>query len=168
MAPAISIYNDDPTPLPKHQVSHSTQGVPQEGTDSASSQKKRCKTTKNSPQTREQWEDHFESAAKHQSNFRVLLEAFGREAIPQRMHIPQCSGKATFDEELDPVDPLWLWSKIVTPEVLETIAAHTNEYETLLNEAQVHHTKRERALKDVTASDIRAFLGVALLIGVYP
>ena len=167
-ASTISIYNDKPTPLSTQLASQLSEGVPQEGTDYASSQKKRRKTAKNSSLTREQWEDDFDSATNHQGKFQVLLKALGHEAFPQHIRIPQRSGKANFDEELDPLDPLWLWSKFVTLEVLETIAAHTNEYESLTYEAQTHHAKRERAWKDTTGSDIGAFLGVAMLMGVHP
>ncbi len=164
----VHIYNDQPTPPPTQQASQLTQGTYQEGTDYASSQKKRRKTTKDSSQAREQWEGEFDAAANHQSKFQILLEALGNEDFLQRIHIPQRCGKANFDEELDPLNPLWLWSKFVTPEVLQTIAAHTNEYETLLYEAKEQHTKHERAWKDVTGDDIGAYLGVAMLMGIHP
>jgi hypothetical protein len=167
-ATTIPIYNDQPTPPPTQQASQSTQGIYQKGIDFTSSQKKRRKTTKDSSQTREQWEDDFNSSTNNQSKFQILLTALGHEDFPQRMRIPKRPGKANFDEELDPLNPLWLWSKFVTPEVLQTIAAHTNEYESLLYDAKEHHTKHERAWRDVTGDDIGAYLGVAMLMGIHP
>jgi hypothetical protein len=73
-----------------------------------------------------------------------------------------------FAEELDPLDPLWLWSKLVSPEVLEIIATNTNEYEAVQHEAKLEHSKYERVWKDVSGADIGAFLGAAMLMGVHP
>jgi hypothetical protein len=168
----ITIYKDVPTPPPTQDTSQSTQGLPQKGRDHAVSQKRRRqsskKRTNESPVFREQWEVDFESASNNQAKFKVLLEALGHENFSQRIHIPERVPKASFEEELDPLNPLWLWCKFVPPEVLETIASNTNENEAIQFEAKQQHSRYERIWKDLTGDDIGAFIGAAMLMGVHP
>jgi hypothetical protein len=145
--------------------------VPQEDT-AYTSQKKRPKSARNQANkqdsTLEHWEINFNEASTTQTKFQVLLEALGHEDFPQAMRIPERPGRANFPEELNPFDPLWLWSKFVEPEVLETIAIHTNEYGSIQFAATEYHTRGERAWKDLTGADIGAYIGTAMLMGVHP
>jgi Transposase IS4 len=167
----FTIHDDQPTPPPTQITAQSSQTVTQEGTDYVSSQKKRRKTKpKSSDSTsnlRELWEVDFDAATSNQAKFQVLLAALGKEDFPRAIRIPTRLGKANFPEELDPLNPIWLWSKFVTPEVLKTIATNTNEYESLRFEAR-EHTRCERAWKDLTGADIGAFIGAAMLMGIQP
>lgn len=65
------------------------------------------------------------------------------------------------------MDPLVLWTRFIHPDVLQTIAEHTNEYESIQFEG-TEHSANERVWKDVSGADIGAFLGTAMLMGVHP
>jgi hypothetical protein len=116
--PHIVVYEDLNTPPPSQLQSEASQWLPQEGTDYTSSQKRRRKATTSVDKQKEQWEVDFDGASSNPSKFQVLLEALGRKDFPQRIRIPERAGKANFSEELDPLNPLWLWSQFMTLEVL--------------------------------------------------
>jgi hypothetical protein len=65
------------------------------------------------------------------------------------------------------LDPLWLWSKFFLPELLDIIATHTNENETIQNDDK-DHKAQERSWVDVTGPDIGVFIGAAMLMGIQP
>jgi hypothetical protein len=164
----FTVFEDQLTPPPTQQTSQSTQGLFQEGTDYAWSQKRRRKSVGKSAQSSEQWELDVDTVSTNQAKFEVLLQALGHENFPEVMHIPERDAKPVFDERLDPLDPLSLWKRFITPQVLETIAQHTNENETLSYQSKEEHTQHERPWRDVTGDDIGAFLGAAMLMGVHP
>jgi hypothetical protein len=56
----------------------------------------------------------------------------------------------------------------VTPEVLQTIAAHTNQHESIQHAARESQSHSERVWKDVTGADIGADIGTAMLMGIHP
>jgi hypothetical protein len=163
----VIVYEDQPTPPPTQDNSYLSQTQPQEGTEYTRSQPKRARTTKRGDKPQEQWQADIDSAPTNQAKFHVLLEALGIEDFPRAMNIPERVGKANFEENLDPLDPIWLWSQLVTPEVLQTIATHTNLNEQLQYDAR-DHTRGERAWKDLTSADIGAFFGTAMLMGIHP
>lgn len=84
------------------------------------------------------------------------------------MNIPKRAARTILVEELDPLNPLWLWHQFVTPEVLQLIADHTNEHDDLDYEVREKHTLKERSWSDVTGADNSAYLGAAMLMGVHP
>ena len=98
------------------------------------------------------------------SKFQVLIEALGHEDFTNKMRIPERAGKANISEKLDPLDPLSLWYKYISPDVLQTIAEHTNEHESMQFEAR-DHSAGERTWKDISGADIGAFLGAAMIMG---
>jgi hypothetical protein len=164
----FTIHEDLITPPSTQATSYSSQTEPQKTENFRSQPKKHTRASKTSPeQLPEIWEQNFNNATNKATKFQVLIEALGHEDFTQKMHIPERATKANLDEELDPLNPLWLWSKFIPSQVLQTIAEHTNEHESLHFEAR-NHSVRERPWKDVSGADIGAFLGAAMLMGVHP
>jgi hypothetical protein len=56
----------------------------------------------------------------------------------------------------------------VAPELLQVIASHTNENESIHYENKTEHSEKERAWHDLSAADVGAFIGAAMLMGVHP
>jgi hypothetical protein len=54
------------------------------------------------------------------------------------------------------------------PELLQVIASHTNENESIQYENKTEHSEKERAWHDLSAADVGAFIGAAMLMGVHP
>jgi hypothetical protein len=169
--PLITIFEDQPTPLATQSTSQSTQSGRQKGQDPFTSKKKRRKpkpaASSSTVKDPEPWEIDFEAASNSQSKFAILLEALGREDFPEALKIPERKAVPNFVEELDPLNPLWLWHKFFSPDVLWTITNHTNQNEAM-HYKSVEHTRRERAWKDLTGPDVGAFIGAAMLMGVHP
>jgi hypothetical protein len=169
----FNVYEEPATP-PDTQVTINTS---QEGTQqvipSTSRPKKRLRASQKkpiqTPENREDWEDDFETATTKSRKLQVLLEALGHEDFPQRLRIPPRVGTANLaGQKLDPLDPLALWSRFISPQILQAIAENTNEYEAIQFESTKDHTTKERPWKDVTGADIGAYLGAAMLMGVQP
>jgi Transposase IS4 len=167
----FEVYQDLPTPPRTQKSTPPSQPGPQIGIDPSDFQKKRPKTKPNlsslRPKTPEEWEVLFEAATTSQAKLQVLLEALGHEDFPDCLHIPVRLATANV-EDLDPLDPLSLWSKFVAPEILKIMAQNTNDNEALQYEAKQNHTKHERAWHDITGADVGAFIGAAMLMGVHP
>jgi len=169
--PSITIFQDQSTPPATQSTSQSTQSGRQKGQDPFTSKKKRRKpksvASSSTVKDPEPWESDFEAAGDSQSRFTVLLAALGHEDFPEVLKIPDRKAVPNFVEELDPLNPLWLWHKFFSPDVLWTIANHTNQNEALDYESR-DHTKQERTWKDLTGPDVGAFIGAAMLMGVHP
>jgi hypothetical protein len=169
----FTIYKDQPTPPPSQVNTYSSQTSQQKGLSSTSQQKKRVRATSPGPQIdpvlEEPWLQAFNAAKGKPSKFQVLIEALGHEDFPDYLHIPERQAKAKLPEgfKLDPLDPLTLWSHFISPEVLQTIAEHTNEYESLQFGGRTR-TKYERSWHNITGADVGAFIGAAMLMGVHP
>jgi hypothetical protein len=56
---------------------------------------------------------------------------------------------------------------LVSPEILQTIAQHTNENEAIQHQAKEHHTPTERNWNDITGVSVGAFIGTNMMMGVY-
>jgi hypothetical protein len=136
--PNIAIYNDPPSPPATQATDCSTKWEHQKGVNSASQPKKRTRAYKTDPVAPEPWEVEFNAAQDNQAKFRVILKALSHEDFPDCINISKRKAAANLDIELDPLDPLSLWYKFVTLEVLNTIANHTNEYESTQFKASEH------------------------------
>jgi Transposase IS4 len=168
----IPIYNDgDLATLPLTQnETQPSQGTVQEGPQRTSRQKKRKKSTKKSSQnesTLELWEQEFNAVNSSDKKLQVLLTYIGHEAFPEALHIPQRPPEILLDEEIDPLKPLDLWYRFVSPEILQVIANNTNENESLLYETR-EHSRRERTWHDLNGADIGAYIGAVMLMGIHP
>jgi hypothetical protein len=168
----IPIYNDgDLATLPLTQnETQPSQGTVQEGPQRTSRQKKRKKSTKKSSQnesTLELWEQEFNAVNSSDKKLQVLLTYIGHEAFPEALHIPQRPPEILLDEEIDPLKPLDLWYRFVSPEILQVIANNTNENESLLYETR-EHSRRERTWHDLNGADIGAYIGALMLMGIHP
>jgi hypothetical protein len=73
-----------------------------------------------------------------------------------------------FDGELDPWDTLYVWYKLVEPEVLKTISQNTNGNEAHNYDEKPHHSHLRRTWNDTSGADIRAFIGARMLMGFHP
>ena len=167
----FTVHQDPPAPPQTQKSSNSTPPASQIDKVLSKSQQKRRRTNKKQaeedPPLLEQWELDFNATDNSQTKFQVLLQALGKENFPKRMRIPERRPKTIITEELDPLNPLWLWSKLVSPEVLQIIAKHTNEYESIQFEGR-EHSDKERGWKELTGADIGAYVGTAMLMGVHP
>jgi hypothetical protein len=165
------VFEDTITPPSTQPTSQPILPGRQKGQDPSTSQKRHRKVmgkaSKLNVKPREQWEELFDAANNAQSKFDVIIETLGHEEFPDYLRIPERKATANLVEELDPLDPLWLWSKFFLPEVLHTIAAHTNENEAIQNDEK-DHTQQERSWNDVTSADIGVFIGAAMLMGIQP
>jgi Transposase IS4 len=168
----ILIYNDgDLTTPPLTQIeTQPSQGTVQEGTQQTTRQKKVRKSTQRSSQnesTPEPWEQEFEAAKSTDDKLQVLLTCLGHEPFPEALRIPQRPPKILLDEEIDPLKPLNVWYRFISPEILQTIANNTNENESLHYESREHLSK-ERTWHDLNGADIGAYIGAAMLMGIHP
>jgi hypothetical protein len=165
----FTVFQDRITPPPSQPVTLPTLLKRQRGQDPSTSQKRRRKVTnrasKTNSQEKEQWEQDFDAGSDRQAKFEVLIEALGHEDFLDHLKIPHREATANLVEDLDPLNPLWLWEKFITPEILWTIATHTNENERLHYEAKEKHTHQEQAWHDLTGPDVGAYLGAAMLMG---
>jgi hypothetical protein len=145
----FTVFQDRITPPPSQPVTLPTLLKRQRGQDPSTSQKRRRKVTnrasKTNSQEKEQWEQDFDAGSDRQAKFEVLIEALGHEDFLDHLKIPHREATANLVEDLDPLNPLWLWEKFITPEILWTIATHTNENERLHYEAKEKHTHQEQA-----------------------
>jgi hypothetical protein len=170
----FEVFADPPSPPPTQLESQSTQGTFQVGTDPSTSQKKRRKSkrkgTNDRPRTPEEWEVNFNAATTADAKLQVLLESLGHEDFPNRLRIPERKTEANITvKEADPMNPLLLWQKFISTEILQVIADHTNENEALRFETTPRTDKgKERTWHDVTAADIGAFIGAAMLMAIHP
>jgi Transposase IS4 len=170
----IPIYEDGDlaTPPPTPAETQPSQETVQEGTQRTSRQKRARKSTQHSSQkasTPEPWEIAFEAAEGPNARLQTLLAELGHEDFPEKLSIPQRDAEILIsDNEVDPRDPLSLWSKFVTPEILQLIADHTNEKESVDYGAKEHHGSHERTWTDLTGADVGAFFGASMLMGIHP
>lgn len=132
----FNVYEEPDTPPLTQATTNPSQGGTQQTIPSTSQPKKRPRASKTklvaAPENREDWEDDFETATTKPRKLQVLLKALGHEDFPQRIRIPQRIGTTNLDgQKLDPLDPLAIWSRFISPQILQTIAENTNEYEAI-------------------------------------
>jgi Transposase IS4 len=147
-----------------------SQGSTQGGPARRSRAKKAKKSTANSSQKHsilEPWEEEFEAAESTEEKLQVLLTCLGHEPFPEALHIPQRQPEILFKEELDPLKPLDIWYRFITPEILQMIADNTNENESLIY-ASKEHSRKERPWHDLNGADIGAYIGAVMLMGIHP
>jgi hypothetical protein len=145
----FDIYEELDTPPSTQATTNSSRTGTQQTILSTSRPKKRPRASKTKPvgtsENREEWEDDFEKAPNKTLKFQVLLQALRHEEFPQRMRIPQRVGTTNLDsQKLDPLDPLAIWSRLISPQILQTIADNTNEYEAIQFDSAKNHTTEER------------------------
>jgi hypothetical protein len=129
--------------------------------------------TNTSQRTAKQKEPQEEELAQLNTSEKrdCLLGFIGREDFTTPLKAPQRDPAITdgvFDRELDPWDLLYVWCKLITPEVLETISPNTNENEAQNYDERPHDSNFERTWHDTSGADIGAFIGARMLMGVHP
>jgi hypothetical protein len=72
----------------------------------------------------------------------------------------------SFDEEIDPLNPLPARHRFIKPEEFDSIASNTNENEFLDYEQKEKHTKWERSWDNLPGVDAGAFFGATMQLGV--
>ncbi len=133
----FQIHEDElpPTPPDTQLQSHPTQWAVQESTQQRGPQKKAKKSSKKPPQkesTLKAWEVDFEAAESAKSKLQVLLLQLGHEVFPDMLFVPERQPEVLLsNEEVDPLNPLRLWSLFISPDVLQIIADSKNENESL-------------------------------------
>jgi hypothetical protein len=163
-ANSFQLHNDKnlPTPPPTQLSSQSTQPA---------RKRRQTNTSQRTAKQKEPWEEELAQLNNTSEKRDFLLEFLGREDFTTPLQVPQrdpAIADGVFDRELDPWDPIYVWYKLVTPEVLETISQNTNENEASNYDERPHHSHFERTWHDTSGADIGAFIGAQMLMEVHP
>jgi hypothetical protein len=157
----FQIHHDKtlPTPPPTQDASQISTG---------DSKRRRTKASQKEAKQKERWEVEFDSLDNASAKRDFLLQFLGREDFLNPLHVPHRDPAITsdaFDRPLDAWDPLYVWHKLIPPEILETMSQNTNDNETQKYEETVTHPPFERAWHDTTGADIGAYIGALMLMG---
>ena len=161
---SFQIHHDKtlPTPPPTQDTSQISTG---------GSKRQRTKPLQKETKKKEAWKVELDSLDDTSAKRDFLLQFIGREDFRDRLHIPHRASAITndaFDRPLDPLDPLYVWHKLIPPEVLEIISQNTNENESQSYDERPQHPHFERSWHDTTGADIGAYIGALMLMGCQP
>jgi hypothetical protein len=163
-ANSFQLHNDKNLPTPPPTQLSTQPSHPAE-------KRRRTKTSQKTAKQKEPWEEKLDQLNNTSEKRDFLLEFIGREDFTTPLQVPQRDPAITpgvFNRDLDPLDPLYVWSKFIPPEILETISKNTNTNESYSYDERPEHPHFERVWHDTTGADIGAYIGALMLMGVHP